>query len=65
MSSSSILSYHEYKDQVCNLVESQIKDKSWYRGVCIDSIQDSFDAGRSVEDAAESARSETYMWDAE
>lgn len=53
----------EYTRKVMELVKSRLQDKPWYRGVCLDSIDGSFDAGYSVEKAAEVAETETIIWD--
>lgn len=54
----------EYTASVIAVVKARLKGQPWYRGVCLDTVEDSFNQGRSIEDAAVTAESDTVIWDA-
>ena len=56
--------FNTYKQMVCHAVKENLGSRPWYRGVCTDTMQGSYDSGASVEQAAQTAASDTTMWDA-
>lgn len=57
------MDYIEYKRQVVEGVAARLQHHSWYRGCCLDTTKDHWDAGDSVEQAIDSAEVDTWMWD--
>lgn len=55
--------YGNYLRRVVELVKSHISYKRWYNGVCTDTIRNSFEQELSIEEAAEIAEDDTFMWD--
>ena len=57
------MTYEEYRDAVIREVKSRIGHLDWYRGCCCDTVREDFDAGKTVEQAADAAEMHTAMWD--
>ncbi len=53
----------EYTSKVITLVKAEIGEAKWYRGVCLDTVRESFESQTSVADAVVTARMDTEMWD--
>lgn len=56
--------YETYKQSVVARVSHDLETTSWFRGVCTDSIRESYEAGLSIEQAADIAVGDTMYWDA-
>lgn len=57
------MDYAEYKHRVVEGVAARLKCHSWYRGCCLDTTRDHWEAGDPVEQAIDSAEVDTWMWD--
>ena len=52
-----------YVQNVVKAVKAMIGHEPWFRGVCTDTIYDSFLHGRSIKAATEIAHDDTLYWD--
>lgn len=57
------MEYEEYKEAVITAVAESIGKEPWYKGCCLDTIRSSWNNDVAVGDAAQTAASETILWD--
>lgn len=57
------MTFEEFREAVVGEVKSRIGHHEWYKGCCVDSVRESFEAGKTVERAADDAEMHTAMWD--
>lgn len=57
------MTYTEFRTQVIAEVARRLKGKPGYRGVCCDTIQDSYRQKLTVSAAANIAEDDTRFWD--
>lgn len=59
--------YEAFKNEVCKRVKARLQARSWFRGVCCDSIEQSYQAYLEtgvIENAVDAAELDTIYWDA-
>lgn len=55
------LTFEQYKQEVVDLVTKEIGDKKWFRGVCVDGLQEMFP---NIQEGVDLALMQTSYWDA-
>ena len=53
----------EYKNAVCQGVVLRLKGCKWFKGVCMDTVKESYEAGKPLSDAIDVAEMDTVNWD--
>jgi hypothetical protein len=56
------MQYEEYKKKVIKIATEMFKGNLGNRGVCIDSLKNSFERNLSVDDAADRIYDDTLYW---
>ncbi len=57
------MSYESYGNATCAIAKARLEKEPWFRGICVDTLKDSYQSGLSVERAAEILIDDTIVYD--